>query len=235
MRSTQKDAKYFAEQEKYNEEMISTFRAIIDEPDTEAAHRQSLLHAVYRRELEQLVTRYSLGGSVPELREHYPRVIDALEAQQQEAGTTAQDFENFDAYVFALWIVSLGILLDVDIQLLRRAVRELGNLGRDALYDNLLALKLPGLPRSADILYREPYAPLADAFCASGAEQTRLMEQFVSEWYEGMRCAYWHNSHLGEDAGFFGYWCFELAAIVKMLRIDDAEWKSNVFYPGDLV
>ena len=49
-----------------------------------------------------------------------------------------------------------------------------------------------------------------------------------------MSGAYWHDSHLNKDTGYFGYWCFELAAFVKALGIPDDAFADNPFYPRDL-
>lgn len=44
-----------------------------------------------------------------------------------------------------------------------------------------------------------------------------------------------HDSHLSDDAGYFGCWCFELAAFVKELKIDVTAFAGNPFYPRDIV
>jgi len=230
-------ATYFDEQLRYNEEALGRFRNLIASPDTSPEHRRQLRHTVYRRELEQLIARYSLGEPIEVLRAGYPKVIEALAEYQQQAGGAAHDFEHFDAYVLALWITSLAILLGVDDNEARRAVRELDNEGRDCVFDRLVALRSPSAGRTptATLLYPNPYQPLRDALVAGGAEQTRLIQDFLARWYDGMQPAYWHGSHRRRDAGYFGYWCFELAAFVKGLGIDDRAFVDHPHYPRDLV
>jgi hypothetical protein len=234
-RETFKDQHYFDEQVRYNAEMLEKFAEKIAHPDTQAAHREQLRHTVFRRQLEQLITRYSRGEPVEALQAAYPRVVDALAEYQQQAGRAAQDFQHFDAYVFALWIVSLAILLDVGDVELRRAVQELNNTGRDALYDRLVALRVPISDPAPTLIYPKPYEPLYEVLDAEREEQTRLIQKFLKQYYKGMKRTYWHDSHLGKDSGFFGYWCFELAVIAKELKIDDSEFSDNIFYPRDLV
>jgi hypothetical protein len=84
-------------------------------------------------------------------------------------------------------------------------------------------------------MYPRPYGPLRDALDASGDEQSQKLTEFLDGWYDGMEAAYWHGSHTGSDAGYFGYWCFELAAFVKQLGINDSTFADNLYYPSDLV
>jgi hypothetical protein len=235
VRDAFKPREYFDEHVRFNAQTLDEFREIIDRSGTSPEHRAQLRHSVYRRELEQLITRYSRGEAVAGLREAFPRAVDALTEYQQQAGRAAQRFEHFDAYVFALRIVSLAILLDVDDATVRRAVAELDNAGRDALYDRLVALRVRGGPQAATLLYPDPYEPLWKAIHTMGAEQQRLVAAFLERYYDGMQNAYWHNSHLRDDAGYFGYWCFELAAFVKALGIDDSSFADNPYYPSDFV
>jgi hypothetical protein len=226
---------YFDEQLRYNEEALKRFRDLIASADTTPEHRRQLRHTVYRRELEQLITRYSRGEPIEALRVAYPKVIEALAEYQRQAGGSAHDFDHFDAYVLALWITSLAILLGVDDSDARRAVQELDNEGRDCVFDRLVALRSAGRTPTATVMYPNPYQPLRDALDASGDEQTRLIEDFLARWYDGMGPAYWHGSHRRRDAGYFGYWCFELAAFVKGLGIDDRAFANHPHYPRDLV
>jgi hypothetical protein len=55
----------------------------------------------------------------------------------------------------------------------------------------------------------------------------------MKKWYSGMRVTYWHNTHNSRHDVYFGYWCFEAAAVAKMLGIDDAALKNHRNYPFD--
>ena len=148
-------------------------------------------------------------------------MLRRLAEYQQDAGSGAHHFRHFDAYVFALWIVSLGVLLEVTDEEFRLAVDLLGNRGGDALFDRLVALRIPARTRATELLYPHVYRPLYEALVAEGARRAVLIQIFLDRWYAGMSDTYWHDSHLAEDTGYFGYWCFELAAFVKALGVDD--------------
>ena len=185
--------------------------------------------------MEQLITRYSRGEAVHTLRGSFPEIVEALSACQREPRNKGFDFGELDAYVYALWLVSLGFLLDIDETLIRTLLKELGNEGTDALFERLVSSKISGRPNSKLLVHPNPYQILLEAANSKGELQIQLIQKFLSGYYTGMRQTYWHDSHLGEDAGFFGYWCFELAALVKVLGINDDAFSHNVFYPVDLV
>jgi hypothetical protein len=50
-----------------------------------------------------------------------------------------------------------------------------------------------------------------------------------------MTQVYWHDKHTIKGVGFFGYWCFEVAAFVRKLGINDEPFADNPYYPRDLV
>ncbi|BAY25354.1 hypothetical protein NIES2100_51600 [Calothrix sp. NIES-2100] len=233
-RETFKEQAYFDEQVRYNTEMLKKFNDVIENPDTGLEHRTNLRHTVFRRQLEQLITRYSRGEKIESLKESFPQIVDALIAYHEEPGHAVYNFKYFDAYIYALWLVSLAILLDIDDDYFNKLIRELNNNRRDAMYESLVALRVSGRSENSEILYPKPYNLLFDALNSTGTEQINLIKKFLTQYYKGMKKAYWYDSHLGEDAGFFGYWCFELAAFVKMLKIDDSSFYENIFYPRDL-
>jgi hypothetical protein len=235
IRSPYKDKAYFDQLLAYRTGKLEEFQAIADDPGTTPDHRNSLLHTIFRRKLEMWIMRYSRGDAIAELREAFPPVIEALAEYQKHAGLGTHDFRNFDAYIYALWIVSLCILLNEEEPLLHWAVEELDNQGRDAIFDRLAALRIRDLKPAAELLYPYPYEFLLNALNATGGARTHEIQTFLTNYYDGMQGAYWQGSHERDDAGFFGYWCFELAAFVKALEIDDSDFADNPFYPRDLV
>jgi Domain of unknown function (DUF1911)/Domain of unknown function (DUF1910) len=230
-----KEQSYFDEQIRYNSEMLKKFNDVIENPETSVEHRRNLRHTVFRRQIEQLITQYSHGDEIGHLKELLPCVVDTLIAYHQEPRHAVYDFQQFDTYIYALWLVSLSILLDMNDDYVNKLIGELNNDGRDAVYEKLVSLHSPERTEISEVLYPKPYKLLFDALNTTGSEQIDLINKFLTQYYKGMKKAYWHDSHLGEDTGFFGYWCFELAAFVKKLNIDDSSFRDNIFYPRDLV
>lgn len=188
-------------------------------------------YAIFRDQLKLLIARYSRGEDIVELRHALPDIIAALAAYFDEPGYRPVDFEQLDNYVEVLSIVSLAILLDASQHDLERLLGLIDNEGQDALFE-----RLAERPVSSILLYPRPYEFLYRALDTEGQERDQLIKEFLSRYYRGLRHTYWHNTHLlPKGGGFFGYWCFELAAFVKVLHIPDQSFADNVYYPRDLV
>lgn len=56
-----------------------------------------------------------------------------------------------------------------------------------------------------------------------------------SEWYNFHKEAYWYNADKADNNIYEGYWAFDIAAIAKILGIDDSKLKDVPYYPYDLV
>jgi hypothetical protein len=234
-RDVLRDQEYFDAQVEHNDETLGKFEATVADPGTAPEHRRRLLHAVFRRSLEQLIARYSRGDDPSALRALFPQTVAALTRFNAEPGHSSYDFGELDAYVVALWLVSLGILLDVEPPVFTQLVRELDNEGRDVLYEKLVAARIPARKEGAALLHPKPYQTLMEALGASGSDQMRLAATFLGGYYAALSETYWHDSHLGDDAGFFGYWCFELAAAVKCFGLSDQAVREHPLYPRDLL
>jgi hypothetical protein len=234
-RDPRKDKRYFDHEVKYNADMQQQFREKIAAAETTDSHRRMLRFTVYRRELEQSIVRYSRGDSVSQIRAGFPKLIDALEEYHRELERDEGDFRRIDVYVRALWIVSLGILLDVDQMLFVRAVDALAEGGRDAIFERLVALRLPETVPTSALQHPDPYALLVQALDSRGPARDAPIHQFLDRWYDALMDTYWYGSHTRDDAGYFGYWCFCVAAFVKALGIDDRSFADHPHYPRDLV
>ena len=83
-------------------------------------------------------------------------------------------------------------------------------------------------------LHPRPYKLLFDVVQANPESRPRLIRGYLDGYYKQSRGAYWWGSHeLGSP--YVGYWCFEVAAFVKKLGIDDSAFADNPYYPRDIV
>lgn len=53
-----------------------------------------------------------------------------------------------------------------------------------------------------------------------------------NQWFKGHYDYGWKNTH--KEPGCVGFWGFETAALVKILKLDDSVIKENNHYPYDL-
>ena len=55
-------------------------------------------------------------------------------------------------------------------------------------------------------------------------------------WYKGHDESHWHGTLENDNLSYyFGYWAWEVAAIVKINGIDDTALKNQKYYPYDAV
>ena len=231
------DQSYFDKTIAYMEQSSGRFEAKIADPATKPEHKRKLLYKMFRDAYELLLTKYSAGYPVADLREDFQQVIDRRERHQEFMGRLGVDFAAIDDYEQSLWLVSMAILLGVDFTLFNRVLACVDNEGKDKLFERLVSMKQPGRPQGAKIIFPKPFQTLYDATMAADAEKPRLIKAFLNEWYPAMGKlqVYWHDNHKGpEGGGFFGYWALEAAAVVKVFEINDGEFRDMKYYPRDL-
>jgi hypothetical protein len=215
-------------------------------PPKDAKYRAQYIFQIFIYNYELLIEKYSRGDSINELRVMLPDLLDTWEWARREELKVFNDAEihrrhgfevNLDAYNLALWLVSIFICLEADAQLFDRLLTLIGNEGEDQLYERLVATQRPGRKPADKLLHPKPYLPLYRAIDPQPkAERAKFLDKFISAWYAGMKGTYWHDSHKGKDGGgYFGYWCFEAAGVVRAFKLNDTVMRDSVYYPKDLV
>lgn len=63
----------------------------------------------------------------------------------------------------------------------------------------------------------------------------KLKSYLDKDWYKSHKDCYWYNSHKRYPDSFYGYWAFEVAAIVKIKGLDDSTFRDNKYYPDRLL
>jgi Domain of unknown function (DUF1911)/Domain of unknown function (DUF1910) len=234
-RSSQADELALAKRIAYYENARLVFSAKLAQPDTTAGHRASLAYNIFKDDLEQMVARYSAGEEIAVLKAHLPRVVAEFAARFREEKAEGLTLDALDNYSQVVWLVSLALLLDTDVLTWRTLITTIDATSPDALLDRLIALRDQHRPIALRVLFPKPYAVLLAALSAGGKKQSDLVTKFLAGYYKSMKTAYWHDTHAPRGKGFFGYWCFELAAFAKKLPICDEAFSDNIYYPRDLV
>lgn len=62
-------------------------------------------------------------------------------------------------------------------------------------------------------------------------DKQEILKEELGLWYDKHRDAYWYNSHESKNNTYCGYWCFEIAALVQILNIEDMSFRENQYYP----
>jgi hypothetical protein len=216
------------------------------QPPNDIKYRAQYIFQIFIYRYELLIAKYSSGDNLDDLRPMLPELIEAWEWARREELKVFTDAEmhrrhgfdvNLSAYNLALWMVSIFICLQTDAPLFDRLLALIGNEGEDQLYERLVATQRPGRKAADKLLYPKPYLPLYQAIDPQPkAERDKRLAKFIGTWYAGMKGTYWHDSHKGKDGGgYFGYWCFEAAGVVRAFELDDTVMRDSVYYPKDMV
>lgn len=209
---------------------------MVDSPDRFVGFRTQRLSelpagdalAAYQAHLHLAIALYSRGDSLADVRAQVQAAIHALEADGQSPAASFALVQP-DAYLDALWGLSLAILLDTPTsEFHRRCV------GQDQFIDRLLRLTGALVHPVETLLHPEPFGRIQGLF-EEGGQRGEIIADYLRHWYDGLAATAWHDLHLQQDPAFVGYWSFELAALVRAFHVSDQEFQTNIFYPRDLV
>lgn len=177
-----------------------------------------------------IVTMYSMGENLESVKNNYVSTISVLE----------KCWTPYGYYVQMLWLLSIGIMLDYEDEILRGMLTLIERKEiKDHVYDVLLNYRFPERKKLADCVFDEiPYRAILEVseLAKIDREQAikRLEKYLKKEWYRGHSAYPWHNGH---KYGIIhdGYWSFESGALVKVLGLDDSSLKGLPYYPYDMV
>lgn len=221
------------------EESIPKFKSRINSTVLTPSHKSSICHTIFLRSYQLLITKYSQGEKINNLKLLFPKIIEALEEYHPEDQGEPLRFNfsrHIEEYIVSIWLVSLGILFGVEDDLFEKLVNLIGNEGEDAVYEKLIGTRIRGRKQTEEVLYPRPYHFLLRAIEEEKENQGKIMSEFLKKWYSQTKDAYWHDCHKGtEGGGFFGYWAIEAAGVVKAFNIDDTEFREMPYYPKDLL
>lgn len=215
-------------------EEVERLEGVATDPSTDDSYRELLRDQIFRARLAHLIARYSRGDALPTLAPEFPGVLDALAAFRSEPRAEPLALEYRENYVSCMWLLSLAVLLRIDDPLFDRLLLLLDQSGRDVLFDWLVTYRRPGRPVCPDLLHPLPYTPLRQMLDAGGPQRSALVQRFLTEYYPAMADLSWYDLHLRAAPAFFGYWCFELAALVVCAGVRDAAFADHYLYPRDL-
>ncbi|KZE38936.1 hypothetical protein AV656_08535 [Bhargavaea cecembensis] len=180
----------------------------------------------------KLIAMYSAGRSLHEIRRALPPLIGLMEKIR---GSDEEAVMDYDYYLEVVWLLSIGIMLEIDKTSLSR-VKQLALIyEEDALVNFLLNPRDSG-PKST-FLFGLPYKNLLPVISGiDPAQQVLSLKSYLeNDWYKGHRQAWWYETHHDDDIIYPGYWSFDSGAIVKILDLDDNSLKDVPYYPYDMV
>lgn len=251
------DEQYWNGRETKDLQWIERTSKILLEPSANPIYRAQFAFDFAKDNLRAAIRVYSRGGDVAEMPTYFPGILDAWEISNRTSDEicaennlqTCRDwtFEltNLNHYIWCFWLVSLALVLEIPDDQWLRLVALIGEGGQDVLLDRVMASRQPERPIGENLLHAKPYARLLKAIDAPQAQQATLLLAFVKHWYpelnrRGKQQPWWYIygdpvKHPLEMGSYFGRWCFEAVAAVKVFGLDDSDCIGHEHYPGDLL
>ena len=167
---------------------------------------------IFLIELGVFIAKYSAGEDLNSLYDSFQSLFDKWTALFSK--------NNYDSN---LKMISLSVLFNSE--------KKLANLEDLSETDDWLISYILGGDNEKKLAYPEHYETLQKIL--KEKENETLIDYAKNRWFsEDLEC---FSAHKSAENTYYGYWCFEIAAIIKKLGIDDSELKNERFYPYDLV
>ncbi|MDV3947049.1 hypothetical protein CMT75_00745 [Elizabethkingia anophelis] len=234
MRTKIKPKTYFENYLELELDDIQYFESSLQNGEVKEEMISSVKRKLFTESLHVLIGKYSSGVPIEELKSTFPQVIDYFKNGWKDKGNTPEDNIHFDNYILMLWMLSLSVLLDIENTEFEKIVDVLDHSNReDYFFDKIIAYKMPQRNISNHITYPDHFAFLKNLI--DNRDVTELKDYLDKNWYTSMKLTYWYDSDKNKHETFFGYWCFESAAFIKILNLDDSIIEKQEYYPYDLV
>lgn len=208
------------------------------EPKIEDEDRPFLYWSVSLNHMTRLNIMYSIGKEIKELQDIYIQSFNYF-------------IQGFDietpVYADILKRVSLGILLDIPIELFSQLIDYVKRMDEQAKPsrwkpDALIWFMLNSYLKANEkqtyeetLSFPKTYKGLYKVSKAENrGEAKKRLTEYLEKWYSLNKNAPWYDTHL-RDNGYSGYWAWEVAAVAKIMQIDDLNLKDNPYYPYDMV
>ena len=194
----------------------------------------SHFNASYKLMFQKTEVYYSIGIEISNIQKGFKGIFMNFFKGFEEEQTLYIDFLN---------LVSLSILLNIDTDfnkisnLLFKAQENKNNtfINSDKLLWFLMNFKLDQPKVISDQKgFSKLTRLLSKAIESNNEEAIKLVYKYLNDWYSLNKEMPWYDSHK-RQWGYSGYWCWEAAAVVKVMGLDDASFKEHPHYPYDIV
>ncbi|SHL80412.1 protein of unknown function [Chryseobacterium carnipullorum] len=230
MRTRFKSTEYFENYITLNNEDIEFYEDGLKSGATKADRVLAVDRQIFTTSIHTIIAKYSAGAPIQEMQNDFLKVIDNLKTGWQSDTPTIQ----FDDYILMLWMLSLGILLDISEDDYKKIIMVLDNSNhRDYIYDIMISSKISDRNIDSNMYYPDEFGFLKNLY---KEKNIAILKDYLDDsWYKKMKSTYWYDNDKNKNDVFFGYWSFESGAFVKILGLDDSSLKEQHYYPYDLV
>ena len=240
--TTFKEQDHFERHTTWAEKAHEKFLRKLTESLTER-HRASLLRGLITASQSSVILGYTLGNAISQIQSNAKQLIDDVLLYINETDANLTKEKGLEWYINCLWYLSFCYFFDISKDKVQTLADHISLTGKDMLIDRLIAASIPDHPIAiGKLAFPEVYKPLADALSLDQpqTERNEKILLFLKNYYPLLKKydVTWHDSHKEEDPEYcyhFGYWIFELGALVASIGWDDTAFRNHEFYPKDLV
>lgn len=245
-RDTLADAAYFTQlitkEEGYLAEDRADVRTFIEERGSRASGISS---NIVKTQIICASMAYSRGDTIEDVRDRIQNAITDLRYLHELYERYADRLRHgHNAYWNHIRRLTYAILYAVDPEPLQAVIHDVEFFRKiDPILVAMLAyLKDEPVDREHDapeLDFPDQFADLWHAISLRGEAAIPPLRRYLETWYD-------RNLPLGGDGApgigahvkmirYQGYWCWEAAAVVVMMDIDDSTFRDHPHYPKDLV
>lgn len=236
IRAQFKDYEFFEKELKFNAKVLETFR----QDDLKLLENGGeLLPSHYDGTFGYLNKRsnllYSAGVKVSDIK---PTFDNAYENYIKSLDDYSEMYSNF------LSVISKAILFNFskekihqlsDFVITMNHNKNLEIWEPDKIIGFLIHSQIEGFEIPNSVLFPQMYAQLEKVIDAdSSTTAEKEMSIYLEKWYDLHKSDPWYDNHK-KQRGYSGYWCWEAAAVVNIMKLDDSSFKDNPYYPYDMV
>lgn len=231
MRDTLKTKEYFKDfyelDKTYWNKYMESYH--IKNQDPEQYNMSSCKYNVFVNTFYKFYSGYSYGLAMSELLPDMKLIIQMLIETKED---TESNYEDMGLIIYFIIISNQYEFLNECKKLLEHSV------DRDLYLDSLMQyLDLSWKISTEKINWPKKINPLNEVIHLSKTDKIaavgRLKKYLDKEWFKTLNEGIITNRSL-EKGKYRGYWCIESAALVKLLKLDDAELKECKYYPYDM-
>jgi hypothetical protein len=242
-----KDKKYFEAFINKLSEINEDNRRKLANGEIQPRNLDTFKYTWFVRDIKILIAKYSKGDNKEILKNELIGLLNIMPEYWKPHVACLKDRKGnllnlyiLDCYIYVRWLLSLSILLDVPDSEFRVLTNFLERDSiNDALYDFLIASRIDGWDLSESMLLEKPKNRILEIIQINNKEdcQKNIKQYLEKEWYQTYKYFGFYNNHKKPENMwlFYGYWAFEVAAIVKIKGLDDSSFQDNKYYPHRLL
>ena len=242
LRDTLRDKAYFDEAVEFYSDAITEDVEKITSSNRPNLVRMKRTFNLINEVLSYLQVKYSRGDDLIEFRAFIQDLLtyrkwqkdfaDALSDVEQVERIPIEELHQSDLRNY-LKLFSFAYCLNMGKDYYLQLLELIGNQGQDALFDKI-AIALGDTDReiAADTLFKKRFDKLYKVVEGSPEQRPALAKSYMEAWYVLEESP---DIHLLDNDAYDGYWCWEIALVVKLFNIDDSSFIDHPYYPKDLV